>query len=569
MPAWMPPARLALAAGAGACLWLSFPAPGLWPLAIAGVALLALATRGVPARYGALLGFVCGLVFFLPLLRWSGIYVGATPWGALCVLEALYLALLGWASALVQRATSLAGQGRVRPVALAVLWVATEALRATTPFGGFPWARLAFSQADGPLARLAALAGAPAVTFGVAVVGGTLAAGVSRVWRTSVTTTPHRDPHPSLAGRQPHRIPVRVSRLVRFVPGAALAAVLLGLPLLVDLPVRGRPVQVMAVQGNVARPGLEFNQERRAVLDNHARVTAAAAQQVREGSRPRPDLVVWPENSADIDPLRNPDAEAVITRARDDVGAPLLLGAVLEEPLPRLSNAALLYRPGSVGVQQRYLKQHPVPFAEYMPYRSFFRLFSDKVDLLRTDFAPGHGAGVFRLPVAAGGRLAAGTVICFEVAYDGLVRDAVRSGANLLVVQTNNATFGYSDESVQQLAISRLRAIEHGRAVVHVSTVGVSALIGPDGTVLHRSRLFTAAALSAALPMRDELTPADRVGPWPERLAGLLAGVLVLAAVRGRRQDRPAGMVGSPSPRTGAADRTKDADERSSTPARG
>jgi apolipoprotein N-acyltransferase len=291
----------------------------------------------------------------------------------------------------------------------------------------------------------------------------------------------------------------------------------------------------VAVQGNVPQAGLNFNAQRRAVLDNHARVTQQVAASVKAGTQPRPDLVVWPENASDIDPLRNPDAAAVIKATVDAINAPLVLGAVLDEPRPMVSNASLLYLPGR-GLVGRYIKQHPVPFAEYIPYRSFFRHFSDKVDLVRSDFVAGKGAGVFRVPAPHGATIAAGTIICFEVAYDGLVRDTVDHGANVLLVQTNNATFGFTDESVQQLAISRMRAIEHGRSIVHVSTVGVSAMITPDGTVHQPSTLFTPAVLAADLPLRTDRTVADRVGPWPENLAS--AGVAMMLTLLGLRRLR-------------------------------
>ena len=305
----------------------------------------------------------------------------------------------------------------------------------------------------------------------------------------------------------------------------------------VPLPTDGAPGNVMAVQGNVPRPGLDFNAERRQVLDNHVTATEDAAAEVAAGTRPRPDLVVWPENSSDIDPTRNPDAQAQITRALDAVDAPLVVGTLLEEPAPDISNVALLFEPGK-GLVATYVKQHPVPFAEYIPNRDFFRRFSDKVDLVRADFAAGSGPVVFRVPAASGGEIVAGPTICFEVAYDDLVRDNVDLGANLLLVQTNNATFGYSDESVQQLAISRIRAMEHGRSVVHVSTVGVSALITPDGTVHQPSALFTRTVLSGSLPLRTARTLATMVGPWPEYAAGLAFAVVLLVALR-RRPGRP------------------------------
>ncbi|HEX7536316.1 MAG TPA: apolipoprotein N-acyltransferase [Dermatophilaceae bacterium] len=536
--------RYPLAVASGLALWLAFPSHDLWLLAPIGVALLALATRGASAWQGALLGLVSGLACFLPLLSWSGVYVGALPWVALAVLESLYIAVLGLVCALLQSRPSRTGvgspdrdengelgrdgrSGRVRPLVVALAWVAQESLRDNTPFGGFPWGRLAFSQADSPLASLASLGGAPAVTFGVALAGGLLAAGTARLMG--------RQRSADRSGTR-RRTFGAVSVAAGLCLASAIAVILA--PGLVPRPTDGPTGRFLAVQGNVPRAGLEFNAERRAVLDNHARATKQAAASVKAGTQPRPDLVVWPENASDIDPLRNPDAADVITSAVDAINAPLILGAVLEEPRPKVSNASLLYLPGR-GLAGRYVKQHPVPFAEYIPYRSFFRHFSDKVDLVYSDFAAGRSAGVFRVPARHGVPIAAGTIICFEVAYDALIRDTVDHGANVLVVQTNNATFGYTDESVQQLAISRIRAIEHGRSIVHVSTVGVSAMIAPDGTAHQTSTLFTTAVLAADLPLRTDRTIADRVGPWPEILAGsALAVMLALLAVTGLRRRR-------------------------------
>jgi apolipoprotein N-acyltransferase len=523
--------RYPLAVASGLALWLAFPSHDLWIMAPIGVALLAMATRKASAWQGALLGLISGLTCFLPLLSWSGVYVGTLPWVALAVLESLYIALLGLACALLQNGPSLAGAARVRPVVVALAWVAQEALRDHIPFGGFPWVRLAFSQADSPLAALASLGGAPGLTFGVALVGGLLAAGSVRLSSRATASSA------TIGGR------IRARRIVASAAGPACiiacAITVMLLPSLIPRPTDGPTGRFLAVQGNVPRPGLDFNAERRAVLDNHARVTRQAALSVAAGDRPRPDLVVWPENASDIDPTRNPDAQAVIEATVSSMGAPLILGALLQEPQPKESNASLLYLPGR-GLTSRYVKRHPVPFAEYIPYRSFFRKFNDKADLVG-DFVAGKGVGVFRVPALSGrrgGTIAAGTIICFEVAYDGLMRDTVNDGANVLLVQTNNATFGFTDESVQQLAISRVRAIEHGRSIVHVSTVGVSAMITPDGTAHQRSTLFTSAVLAADLPLRTDRTVADRLGPWPENLAsaGVVTMLVLLSLRRLRRR---------------------------------
>lgn len=514
--------RLVLAVASGVVLALAFPTYDLFWLAPVGVALLSAAVLGARWRLALGLGTAAGLAFFLPTLSWSGIYVGALPWVALCVLQALYIGAMTGVTAAVQR--PLLGT-RLQPLvyaAVPVFWVLQETARSHTPFGGFPWARLAFSQADSPLANLAAFAGAPGVTAAVAALGALLHAavvvGLRRVLRRSpghlpeaAVTTPAARPAPGLSV-------ALVGLTALGVVGAAATAP----------PTNGRAVPVMFVQGNVPRPGLDFNAERRQVLDNHV-------QETRRGlaaGEPRPSLVVWPENASDIDPLRNPDADAVIRSAVEAAGAPVLVGAVLREPSPMISNASLFYRPGG-GEPERYVKQHPVPFAEYIPYRSFFRHFSDKVDLVTADFTHGDDPAAFAVPLPSGGSYWAVPTICFEVAYDDLMREATLQPGranSLLVVQTNNATFGYTAESEQQFAISRLRAIEHGRSVVHVSTVGVSAFIRPDGSYEDKTRLFTAAAAHARPVIRSAVTVSDRIGDLPEYVAAGLALLLVAAS---------------------------------------
>jgi len=499
-----------LAAVAGGCLTLAFPGTGWWPLAPVGVALLAVAARGACARRGAGLGLLTGLAFFLPHLHWSGIYVGALPWVALATLQASFVALLG---ALMPLVWQVRGGRAGTVVAVAGLWVGQEALRGRVPFGGFPWGRLAFSQADSPALGWAAVGGAPLLSAVVAAAGGAIAVAVV-----------------VLAERG-----VPLSRRAPAAAAAVAAALLLpALGLAVRTPTDApRSAQIAAVQGNVPRAGLDFNAERRAVLDNHAAATIGLGARADAGRAPRPDVVLWPENASDIDPLRNPDAAAVIQRATDAVGVPVLVGAVLAEPVDHLSNTGILWGPtgsAAAGPGARYVKRHPAPFGEYIPARSFFRTISDKVDLVRRDFVAGTEVGVLD---AGAARL--GDVICFEVAYDGLVRETVRQGADLLVVQTNNATFGLTDESVQQLAMSRVRAVENGRSVVHISTVGVSALVAPDGSLDARSGHFTQEVLEARLPLRTDLTLATRAGVWPEvGLALLGLGLVAAAALRGR-----------------------------------
>jgi apolipoprotein N-acyltransferase len=509
------PWRTALAAAGGLAMLLAFPSYGLIALAPLGPAALTLAVRGRRARGGAWLGLVTGLTFFVPLLSWTGVYVGPLPWLALATSQALYVALAGAASAVVSRLPFW-------PLWTAALWVGAEALRGRMPFGGFPWGRLGFSQTDGPLLSLAAYGGVPLVSFAVALCGTLLALallGANELWRAddaSARSPALRSAAAATAGVL--AVPLVGALAWLPLPGSSLTA-------------GGDAVTVALIQGNVPRAGLDFNAQRRAVLDNHVERTLELAQAVEDGEQARPDLVIWPENSSDIDPYANADAARAIDRAADAIGVPILVGAVVDGPGDTVRNTAIVWDPES-GPGDTYDKRHPVPFAEYIPYRSFFRTFSDKVDLVRRDFRAGDQVGVLDV-----GGTSLGDLICFEVVYDGLTRDVVAGGAGMLVVQTNNATFGFTEESEQQLALSRLRAVEHGRTVAIAATSGISAIVAPDGSVVRDTSLFTPAVIVADIAQRESTTVATRLGAAPEWLvAALGAGALVAAGLRRRRR---------------------------------
>jgi len=501
--------RLLLAAVAGLLGAAAFPKPGIWPLAFVSVAGLSLAVAGQRSRRGAVLGLVYGAGLFGPMLHWTSTYVGVAPWLILVFSQTWFLALLGAALPVVQRQ-------RFGAVLSAALWVGEEALRDRLPFGGFPWGRWAFSQARSPLKWFAALGGAPLVTFAVALIGTLLAAAVlgPRLARTS------DDP----AAGEPLR---RVGQLT-----VAALVVLIGGSLAYPLRPPEQPTRsstVAAIQGNVPDRGLEFNARRRQVLDNHVAQTLKLAAEVKAGRLTRPALVLWPENASDIDPTTNADAAAVIQRAVDAIGVPILVGALIDGPGPaHVTNAGIVWMPSnaaSPGPGQRYVKRHPVPYGEYIPLRSLARAVSSKVDLVPRDMVAGGGNGLLtQTPYPVG------DVICFEIAYDSLVTSSVRAGAQLLVVQTNNATFGHSAETYQQLAMSRLRAVEHARTVVQVATSGKSAIIGPDGRLLAESGpLFSADVLVRTVPLSGSTTLATRTGPAAEALLAVL-GLLGLAA---------------------------------------
>ncbi|WP_456817498.1 apolipoprotein N-acyltransferase [Cellulomonas sp. URHB0016] len=323
-------------------------------------------------------------------------------------------------------------------------------------------------------------------------------------------------------------------------PAAVVVVVaVMGLALPLSTQEESGTLRIGAVQGNVPGTGLDAFGQREAVLDNHLTGTYALLDEVEPGEL---DVVLWPENGTDIDPQVDERAAGLIDEAAQAVDAPMLVGTVQYPRSGGRYNTAVLWEPG-VGVVASYTKQHPAPFAEYIPLRSFVRPFSSAVDLVTRDMIPGEGPGYVPLSSERLGRtVGLGDVICFEVAYDALVRDAVRAGGEVLVVQTNNASFGMTDESTQQLAMARLRAVEHGRATVQISTVGVSAVIQPDGAVSRQTDLFTADQMVATLPLRQSLTPADRSGSWPAWIVDALAVCMVVAGAAGayrvRRTDR-------------------------------
>ena len=318
------------------------------------------------------------------------------------------------------------------------------------------------------------------------------------------------------------------------VAGTVLAGSLLP----VDQGAPGPPsATVAAVQGDVPRSRTLDEQLRAStVTSNHAAATRQLAARVRAGQTPAPDLVIWPENATDQDPRLNPFVYAAISGAVAAIDRPVLVGAVLQNPL---RNAGQLWLPGR-GPVSIYVKRRLVPFGEVIPLRGLISSFSSLPALQPNDFTPGHRAVVFRI-----GRIRLGDVICYEVGFDGMVSSEVAAGANLLTVQTNDADFELdhqTGETRQQLAMARIRAVEHDRAVVVASTTGISAIIAPDGILLARTRIWRRAEIEARVPLRTSTTLADRLGGWPEAVLTLatLAALAwaALTAIRDRRRSR-------------------------------
>ena len=501
---------LLLAVGGGLLLDAGFPGLGWWPLSFVGLALLFVAFGRDSARWNFLVGTAFGVAFFVPHLSWIDGTVGEIPWLALSLLEGAMVGLLGSAWSWARRGAVIWGQARLQLPVFAVLWVGMEELRAVAPFGGFPWGRVAFAHADSPVGQFARLGGVPLVSALVAAVGVALA----------------------LAFLAARRLDIGLAS------GLLLLAVTLavgGLLVPLDTAAQGGRLAIGAVQGNVPNRGLDSFDQAREVLVNHVAGTEGLLDDVEPGEL---DVILWPENASDFDPRADAEAAAAISGVARALDAPILVGTDNYPETGGRLNTSLLWDPVD-GPVASYAKQHPAPFAEYIPLRDLARTFSSAVDRVRTDMIGGTEVGVVPLESERLGRVVPlGVGICFEVAYDDLIRDAVLAGAELLVIPTNNANFGLSDESTQQLAMSQLRAIEHGRATVQISTVGVSAVISPAGVVRERTELFTADTMVASVPLRTELTPATRFGDWVTWGFRVLAAAAVAAGMAGARRVR-------------------------------
>jgi apolipoprotein N-acyltransferase len=316
----------------------------------------------------------------------------------------------------------------------------------------------------------------------------------------------------------------------RFAAAVAACLAVLASGVAIPLATDGRDVTVAIVQGNVPRTGMDAFGQREAVLAAHLAASRQLADDVRSGTTPAPDVVIWPENASDIDPALDDEAFAAIDGVVKDLGVPVLVGMVVEvEDGTRVANQGTVWDPVS-GPGASYVKQNLVPFGEYVPFRSTLERVISRLDRIPRDFVAGDEPGTLDL-----GPVTVADVICFDVAYDAAVRDAVKQGGEIITVQTNNATYGRTGQVPQQWAISRLRAIEHGRTVLVASTSGISGVVAPDGTVIAQTPEFVQDVVVERVVARTETTIATRAGTWLEAtLAVVGLGAVGFAMIRRR-----------------------------------
>jgi apolipoprotein N-acyltransferase len=521
------PAALVVAVGAGLLLDTAFPDKGWWFTAFPAIALALIAMQGRRIGSAILVGFGFGAAFYWPHIEWASEFLGVLPWSALAAVMTLWngaaAALIALAYRWVPRAWSgPAGRLLLLPAIVAGLWTAREAIASVWPYGGFSWGRVAFSQSDSPLSPLFAWLGVSGVSFAIVfLVALALAAAQEAI----------RHPRQSVTLAALVTLGALVFTVVppwTSLPGTAPA----------DAPT----LRVGAVQG-ATKAG--YFDPPDAFGDNLIAQVAATEPLYDDDV----DVVVWPEGASDADPLTYGWAADLWDEVSERAGAPLIGGAITTrqldkvdangDPMPEYFNTVLLWEAGEGSRDSRVLdyydKKHPVPFGEYVPDRSFWRQFApDLIDLIQREYTPGTTDSVFDL----GDGVIVGHAICFDIVDDQLLTEIVEQGGQIVFAETNNADFGRTDESVQQLAIARIRAIETARTVVNISTVGTSAVVLPDGRIDQQLPWYEPGVMVADVPLLTTVTPAVLVGRQLEWLATIigLGGVIIAGlAARTRR----------------------------------
>jgi apolipoprotein N-acyltransferase len=501
--------RIPLAIFGGLIAALTFPTENVWLLTPLIPAVITLAVLGAGFWMATLIAFHAGVAFYLSHIEWISQYLGPIPLFALTFSQVLSFApAFGLVALIWLRLRGSVGRRMLFVVLAAQIWTAREWIANNFPYGGFPWSRLAMTQSETWLANWVYLGGLSLLSFVLALTGTALAV-LIHGWRG-------RDRNP----------------LILFAVSATAVTALVPLVLPVGNTTAEGTMTIAAIQGN-ANAGIFANPDRGSILQNHLDATELALTHPRASEI---ELIVWPENASDLDPLRSDEARAKIEELVNRTGVPLTFGTLTNRG-GQTYNTTLLWLP-EVGPVDYYDKKRPVPFAEYVPDRAFWRLFApDLIDLVTRDFGFGVREGIFEVD-----GVPAGTLICFEIAIDDIGRDLVAEGAQLILSQTNNADFGYSDETYQQVAIAQLRAIETGRSVVNISTVGKSAIFAPDGSVLDSLEWYQPGAMVTTVELRSGLTPAMILGGLPDLVNMLLvAGMAFWVAARGSRGGITAG----------------------------
>lgn len=509
--------RASLAVLGGALLYTGHP-----PIAIGSmgyVALVPLVTLARDVGPGSIrsafgYGYLAGIVAFAPLLYWL-IPFGYAAFGGLTVVQAMYVG--GFVAV-----TAWYGERRGRAVFTVAAWVALEGLRGSWPLGGFGWGALPYTQADGGLVLgVARTLG----TAGISLVLVTVAVALEEAIRSGL--------HSWTAARASDIPADTVFKAIQRPILTVLAVLSLAVVFSGEAPTgNGRTTSFGIVQGGDTRATSAAGVTR-LDTDRIIRVTELMLKETRDFADDPPDVVVWPENSLDSD-VRTDDG-AVVGDLLDQALAlvapsPILAGETQDGPRPRtLFNNMTVFTTDGVG--ESYSKRRPVPFAEYIPARAALDWFPG-LDQVPNDVLAADTAQTLQVAGAT-----VGGIVCFENTFPALARSQVREGADVLVVGTNNSSFGLTPMSAQHVAFSQVRAVETGRWVVHAGISGISAFISPEGKTFQETGQFVPAAIRMDVPLITALTPAMRLGDAVAYAAAIvLVAGLVFGIVERRRR---------------------------------
>jgi apolipoprotein N-acyltransferase len=495
----IPPFVASLAGGL--LVAFSLPPWGWWPLAFAGFAIYVTAHgRVVGRRSQFAVGFAFGLAWLAVGTAWMwqltapGYLVASVVFGCFHGVAAI-----------------AAPGGRWRLVGLPVTHTLVEALRFSFPFGGVPLASLGIAQVAGPLAPIARVGGVIVITWVTFQLGAALAAAVQLA--RSRRRADRRTWQPTLV---PTVLAVAIIALGYFAPSGRDT---------------GEILRVAAVQGGGEQGTRAADTPDELVTEAHLDATATIEPD------PELELVLWPENVVDTPDFATSWQREAIAAEAARLGVPFSVGITEDVPdqTGRITNAQVVVAPDGE-VVSRYDKVRRVPFGEYVPLRGLLEAVGAPIDQVPTNAIAGTTPAVVDLPSDA--RL--GVAISWEVFFGGRAREGVVHGAEVITNPTNGASYTGTIVQTQQVASSRLRAIENGRWVIQAAPTGFSAIVDADGDVLQRTAVSERNVLYADVALRTGRTWYTRLGDGPiiVLLVIALAAVWVLSFADRRRYAR-------------------------------
>ncbi|MGZ4700069.1 MAG: apolipoprotein N-acyltransferase [Ilumatobacteraceae bacterium] len=483
-------ASAAMALIGGLAVAVSLPPWGFWPLAFVGIAIFEMSLgEQVRARNRAARGWLFAAAWMLPGMAWMWSLTIPGYFAAVVVFAGFHAL-----------AATVSPQGPWRVIGRPAAHTLAEAVRLLFPFGGVPLATLPIGQADGPLSEVVRVGGVILLTWVVFQIGFALA-GPSPVV-------------PQLARMRGRRSSGQWHGAIAL--SAAIVIVIIAATVAPDGVRSTRPptLRVAIVQGGGPQGTRAINSDPRVVVDRHL----VATRTIPPGAA---DLVVWPENVIDVPEFAGSRELTEVTAEAARIGVPLAVGITEDAPGDHFTNAQVVVTPDG-RVVSRYEKVHRVPFGEYMPLRGLLHALGAPTNLVPRDAVAGTGPAYLDIPVATG-QVRAATVISWEVFFGSRARDGIGHGGTFILNPTNGSSYTGTILQSQQIASSRLRAIENGRWVVQVSPTGFSAFVSPAGEVLDRTAVSEQKVIYRTIALSSGRTWYSHLGDVPFELLVVLA----------------------------------------------